>query len=87
MKWIDVKNKLPEINKPVLLKTDKGIIEGWLFSEDENDIEWSFITLQIHGCGCCGRDDDKVTHWAEIPELPQLIDTTEKEYQNVLKYL
>jgi len=35
--------------------------------EAEKDIEWSFITLQIHGCGCCGRDDDKVTHWAELP--------------------
>ncbi len=68
MKWISVNEKLPEINKNVLLFTDSSVIEG--YKDDELYEEWSFITLDFHGCGCCAGNSDEVTHWQPLPKEP-----------------
>ena len=68
MKWVSIKNRLPEIDKSVLVLTDSGIIEGSL---DCNG-NWSTITLDRHGCGCCGYDTDEFTHWMNLPEKPKV---------------
>ena len=70
MDWIDINEKLPKEKEPVLTLTNGDVIEGW-YEKNEDKIEWWFITLQIHGCGCCGRDDDKVTHWQPLPKAPK----------------
>lgn len=65
MEWISVKDRLPKINQNVLVLTDSGIIEGWMA------MGWNFISLNIHGCGCCGKDCDIITHWMPLPEPPK----------------
>jgi hypothetical protein len=69
MKWISVKDLLPEVDQEVLLLTYSGIIEG---SRDKGDkLDWTFIVLDSHGCGCCAGDSDEVTHWMKLPEKPK----------------
>ena len=69
MKWIKLTDQLPEIGKQVLLFTDSGVIEG---SRDEGEkLYWTFIALDVHGCGCCARDSDEVTHWQPLMEEPK----------------
>jgi hypothetical protein len=64
--WIDVSDNLPELLKPVLLFTNKGIIEGYRTVND-----WNFISLDWHGCGCCGGPGDVVTHWMPLISPPK----------------
>jgi len=64
-RWIDVETALPELLDHVLLLTDKGVIEGYRTING-----WDFITLNCHGCGCCGGEGDVVTHWMFLPEKP-----------------
>lgn len=66
MDWIDLKNEKPDVDKQVLLLTDSGVIEGSIDKDDD----WSFIALDMHGCGCCAGDSDEVTHWQQLPEPP-----------------
>ena len=81
MKWISVKDRLPEVKQRVLLFTEGEAIEGWL--TDVEGVHWYFITLSIHGCGCCGEDDDEVTHWMPLPEPPERKqDDVRLDYQN-----
>ena len=77
MKWISVFDNLPEILKPVLLYTQEGIIQGYRTVND-----WQFITLDCHGCGCCGNNGDVVTHWMPLIELP----TPKPVYNPILSY-
>lgn len=76
MEWISINERLPElVNKnkygdfsdDVIFLTDKGAIEGRLNANGS----FSFISLDEHGCGCCGDDTDVVTHWMPLPELPK----------------
>lgn len=77
MKWISVKDRFPELKHKnrygdfsdyVLLLTESGAIEG-MYNEDGSFI---FISLNIHGCGCCSTEDDVVTHWMPLPEPPNI---------------
>jgi hypothetical protein len=31
---------------------------------------WNYISLNSHGCGCCGDDDPEPTHWMPLPAPP-----------------
>ena len=68
-KWIKVSDRLPDIDQKVLLFTDSGIIEG--NRTDGEYSEWDFIHLDAHGCGCCSRDSDEVTHWQPLLQEPE----------------
>lgn len=65
MKWISVKDKLPETNNgwsgPVLVFTVTGIVEISDFNKgSQNDI-WSWLGLGSY----------EVTHWMPLPEPPK----------------
>ena len=73
MKWISIetppelvnKNPYGDFSDEVIFLTNEGAIQGRLYK----DGSFSFISLDIHGCGCCGKDTDTVTHWMPIPQL------------------
>jgi|TARA_R110000796_G_scaffold169416_1_gene286270 hypothetical protein len=70
MEWIKLTDRLPKENEGVLTLTNGDVIEGYM-EKNGDEIEWWFISLQIHGCGCCSRDDDEVTHWQPLPKAPK----------------
>lgn len=67
MKWISVKERLPEENTPVLVfkkdfRTGKNCqYVAWLENAVSNQWEYSH---------CCGCTTTGITHWAEL-ELPK----------------
>lgn len=67
MEWININDRLPEIDEDVLLLTDGGVIEG---NRCNKTYMWEFIQLCIHVCGCCSSEDDIVTHWQPLPKEP-----------------
>jgi hypothetical protein len=72
MKWINVKDGVPPKHTDLCLLTDSGIIQGnYVGWEDEySDTDnWEFISLDVHGCGCCSYDTDVVTHWMLLTDL------------------
>lgn len=72
MKWISVKDRLPEVGLEVLTFINGYVIEGAIDNiDDDGDVRWYLAVTSQHGCGCCADDDDKVTHWAEYPNVPE----------------
>jgi hypothetical protein len=65
-KWISVNDRLPEEGVQVLTYTEGEIIEGCV-----GQYGWSYTWLNCHGCGCCGENDDKTTHWMPLPDPPK----------------
>jgi hypothetical protein len=61
MTWKKInKNKLPDINKPVLVVTNLGrLLISWIdagtMDFDDNDM----------------KNDEKVTHWMPLPKRPK----------------
>ena len=70
--WISVEDRLPDKNVGVLTLTDGDVIQGSYdpTEEDVND-RWYYVKLRIHGCGCCGTESDKTTHWQQLPDPPK----------------
>ncbi len=75
--WISVNDRLPAMNKPVLV-TDGEIIDVasrtvahhypkgyYWFCEyaDGYDVVWTLMSWS--------DEDENVTHWAELPDLPK----------------
>jgi len=56
----------------VLIWADEGVIEASLERKSPTLVEWVPITLDYHGCGCCGGGSPEPTHWMPMPELPVL---------------
>jgi len=79
MKWISVKERLPENSSPVFINDeDTGFYIGsYFFSPSSGERYWEIGILMdydmetgIHGLRLeeCDRTEDfKITHWAEIP--------------------
>jgi membrane-bound lytic murein transglycosylase MltF len=67
--WIDVKDKLPEIEQKVLVMhldyyQDKPIMDiSWIKEIRGQRIDW------YQSCCCTGWTGD-VTHWVELPRAP-----------------
>lgn len=63
MKWISVKDKLPELGEKVLVyTTGNNMYTGWINSEN------TFTVVSgSHGF----VDSYTVTHWMPLPEPPQ----------------
>ena len=69
MNWISTKKVLPIEDKQVLLLVNQEAIEG-CYNKDRKYDDWNFVTMHVHGCGCCSSGGDEVTHWMELPKLP-----------------
>lgn len=60
----------PKDGTSILLYVDGCVIEGnYRGSEDYK--YWGYVSLNSHGCGCCGEDDPEPTHWMPLPEAPK----------------
>lgn len=64
--WISVEDKLPELDKEVII-LDKGkhIDIDFLMDDGEGGYFWWKSDESI----CC--EDDEITHWMPLPELPK----------------
>jgi len=64
VKWIDVNNSLPEPFNPKLVCTELrgGVLIDCIVTKDISGFPlWS----------CETEVDDRVTHWMDLPELPE----------------
>ena len=59
IKWIPVTERLPELPVPVLVATPGRVREGYVDHSGVEPVWW-----------CGGWTVARVTHWAEMPELP-----------------
>ena len=66
--WISVKDKMPELDKNVLVHNSDGCRVVCL-KEYSDGIEWHH---QSDSCGCCNTFDTEVTHWMELPDGPEV---------------
>lgn len=46
-----------------------GAIEGEWYAKYGG--EWSVVTIDAHGCGCCSGDSDQPVAWMPLPEPPE----------------
>ena len=51
----------------ILLLSDEGIYQGKWSDKDS----FEPLTLDWHGCGCCGEGRPKPTHWMPLPKAPE----------------
>ena len=57
--WISVKDRLPEVDRVILIWTKSDKIH--MVRIYKNEKSWSNI------CGCCGGNED-FTHWMPLPK-------------------
>lgn len=80
MEWISVKDRIPNVEKEVILLTTLGIYIGIWYSEFTKD-DSGLYTLKketrLKGpmllCECCDHFEKGVTitHWMPLPEPPK----------------
>ncbi len=47
-------------------------IDGNIFQAHQDEqLDWCMPFAKAHGCGCCGWNDDKPTHWMPLPPPPK----------------
>jgi hypothetical protein len=66
MKWRPIKTAPKD--KPILLLMEGYAIEG-AWDDDEWFDRWEPVSLDCHGCGCCGATPAEPTHWLPLPTL------------------
>lgn len=59
--WISVKDRLPEAEKEVLVLVIRKYYGG----------DYKLITTAIYEDGKVSTEDDEVTHWMPLPEIPE----------------
>ena len=65
--WISVEDRLPEPeNEVIVLAKDKYIDIDQLTDDGEGNYYWWKTDRVVIWC-----EDDKITHWMPIPELPK----------------
>lgn len=67
MEWISVEKELPKEGQSVLALYSGEICQATYC--ESGDFEP--ITLNYHGCGCCGGYADKCSHWMPLPNKPK----------------
>lgn len=65
-KWVSVKDKLPELNKRVLIYGYEGCSTGCLVDSDSSF--WSFDPWDFDALENCAHH---ITHWMNLPESPK----------------
>ena len=66
MEWQPIETA-PKDGTSILIYAEDSVIEAY-FSDDLN--EWSPVTLDCHGCGCCGMDYPTPEYWMPLPDAP-----------------
>ena len=73
MKWIDIKVKEPEQDRPILI-TDGEVIVSARYKKYKIADKDIFCFNEVGFSGCEWEWDfseHSITHWAELPELPK----------------
>lgn len=66
-KWQPIETA-PKDMSVILCYSDEGVYQGKYWA---NSDLWYPLILDCHGCGCCGGDIPKPTHWMPLPEMPE----------------
>jgi hypothetical protein len=74
MKWISVKDRLPEKYKKVIVTNGKQVClhykqSGWNFKGSEGDDLFPLSCEQSESW-YCGIEEGDVTHWMPLPDTP-----------------
>ena len=72
MKWISVKDWLPQIGTHVLVTNGKDICSAE-YAEPYADRQKEFISDSVQECSWEVHfkfDGDEITHWVPLPDLP-----------------
>lgn len=78
MKWINVKDRLPDLKTYCLVwakfsQDDK--YQSYHAYFDENDIYHNYEFVSKSHCGCCGDIEfNEITHWMPLPKEPDGMD-------------
>ena len=78
MKWISVKDRMPEYNTEVLLYYSTDIVQGFLDKNDywygSRDVRDCMNDGWVEDSKFCRRGGpfDYVTHWMPLPEPPKI---------------
>ena len=72
MKWEPIETA-PKDGTPIIGLWGESAVERhwWVPQFAHMPPRWSPVSLDTHGCGCCGSDDEPPTHWMPKPELPK----------------
>ncbi|NDB52228.1 MAG: DUF551 domain-containing protein [Nitrosopumilaceae archaeon] len=70
MNWIKTSEMLPDTNREVLIFTDTGISIGVFDIECRYLKKCGWYDLQMWNEIYGYEEDDKVTHWMELPTKP-----------------
>lgn len=60
MKWISVKDKMPEEDQHVLITDGEDVVEGWLDTCSDKDV-WYYSDYY---------QKQDITHWMPLPKPP-----------------
>ena len=72
MKWISVKNEIPEEMQEVIIFDELiGVFIGYYYTSNK-----SFI------CGVDGTRLKNVSHWMQLPKLPVTLESEKTELSN-----
>jgi len=72
MKWINVKERKPEIGQKCIFYSSRSDGEDWGWSIGYYISERKIIDIPPN-CGCTGVEYD-YTHWMPLPEKPSELD-------------
>lgn len=68
MNWQPIETA-PKDGTDILVKSEEGVYQArWLKFDLERLCYFEALRLSEHGCGCCGDDSAKPTHWMPIPK-------------------
>ena len=70
MKWINVNERLPGEGRIVLCVNERNLFIGYL-DRYPSPKRWQCFDKGLFDLACDGREID-VTHWCEIPDLPEV---------------
>lgn len=72
-RWRPIETAPKDGTSILLYYPDSGVIEGMWFEryENGNGGQWSVVSIDQHGCGCCADDSDQPTHWMPLPAPPK----------------
>ena len=66
MKWISVKDELPEYKKHVLLTKNNHVFAGWRECTNEDGEKYIILHEEDYI-----DNEEKISHWALYPEPPK----------------
>ena len=62
----------PKDGTRIILLVNNYAIEAHYDNEGYYESKWEVVSLPVHGCGCCGDENEEPTHWMPLPAAPEL---------------